>query len=463
MIQDPIDNQRLERMPPQAIEIEQAVLGAMMLEQRAISHAVEILDPNCFYNAPHSRIFEAMLSLYERGVTVDQLTLAEELKDRDQLNDVGGAVYLAELVAKVATPANIDIHARIVLEKALSRRLIETASDIIEQAYKGSGDVLELINRAEQRLFAIGENWIGGEIGGGIESLETIMGDALEQIERTHSKASTVSGVNTGFTDLNESTSGLQKGELIVLAACPNVGKTALALTLARNAAVDAGVGVVIFSPKMSKMQVVQRLLSIDTKVDLYKLRTGRLRDEDWMLLTRNVERLAQAPIFIDDTPAISVFEAQAKARRLHREYGIGLIVVDYLQLMRGRAKTSRHERELVHISRRLKDLAKELDLPVLALVQISYSEEGFMNPRPHLSDLPELGIEQAADVVMFIYRPDMYGLTSPDDEGLEDLAEIIIDKQRNGPPCCSVTLKWNAESATYEPLAPGWQMASEE
>ena len=263
------------------------------------------------------------------------------------------------------------------------------------------------------------------------------MGDALEQIERTHSKASTISGVNTGFTDLNECTSGLQKGELIVLAACPNVGKTALALTLARNAAGDAGVGVLIFSPKMSQMQVVQRLLSIDAKVDLYKLRTGRLHDKDWMYLMRSIERLAQVPIFIDDTPAISVFEAQAKVRRLHREYGIGLIVVDYLQLMRGQAKTSSHEQELAHISRRLKDLAKELDLPVLVLVQISYSEEGFMNPRPHLSDLPELGIEQAADVVMFIYRPDIYGLTSPDDEGLEDLAEIIIDKQRNGPPCC--------------------------
>ena len=243
MTQEPIDNQRPERMPPQAIEIEQAVLGAMMLEQHAVGHAVEILDPSCFYNASHSQIFEVMLSLYERGVAVDQFTLAEKLRHRDQLDDVGGVVYLAKLAAQVANAANIDVHARIVLEKALSRRLIETTSDIIEQAYKGSDDVLELINRAEQRLFAIGENWIGGGIGGGIESLETIMGDALEQIERTHSKTNTVSGVNTGFTDLNELTSGFQKGELIVLAAYPGVGKTGLALTLARNAAVDAEVG----------------------------------------------------------------------------------------------------------------------------------------------------------------------------------------------------------------------------
>ena len=205
----------------------------------------------------------------------------------------------------------------------------------------------------------------------------------------------------------------------------------------------------------MSKRQVVQRLLSIETKVDLHKLRTGRLRGGDWMHLTRNIERLARAPIFIDDTPGISVIEVRAKARRLHRKYGIGLVVVDYLQLMSGQAKTSSREREISHISRRLKDLAKELDLPVLVLVQLSYSKEGFRHPRPHLSDLPELGIEQSADVVMFIYRPDMYGLRAADDESLKDLADIIIDKQRNGPLCCSVTLKWNAESATYEPLAP--------
>ena len=436
-------------MPPQAVEIEQAVLGAMMLEQRAIVRVVEILDSSCFYNTTHSQIFEAIMSLFERGVAVDQLTLAEELKRRDQFNDVGGAVYLGKLATQVAIASNIDVHARTVLEKALSRRLIETASDIIEQAYKGSEDILELIDNAEQRLFTISENWIGDEI----EPLEWLIGDALEQSKRVHNKISKVTGVDTGFIDLNEHTSGLQKGDLIVLAACPNVGKTALALTLARNAAVDAKIGMVIFSPKMSKMQVVQRLLSIETKVDLHKLRTGRLRDEDWMHLTRNIDRLKQAPIFIDDTPAISVFEARAKARRMHREHGIDMIVVDYLQLMSGQTKTSSHEQEISHISRRLKDLAKELDMVVLVLVQLSCAVESRKDPRPQLSDLPE-GIEQAADVVMFIYRPDMYGLTSPDGESLEDFAEIIIAKQRNGPSG-SVNLIWNAESATYEPLAP--------
>ncbi len=436
-------------MPPQAVEIEQAVLGAMMLEQHAVGHALEILDPSCFYNATHSRIFETMISLYERGVAVDQFTLAEELKRRDQLDDVGGVVYLVKLATQVATAANIDVHARILIEKALSRRLIETASDIIEQAYKGSGDVLELINRAEQRLFTIIEN----QIGDGVESLETVMGNTLLQIERIHNRGVTVSAVETGFADLNAQTSGLQKGDLIVLAAQPSVGKTALALTLARNAAVDAGVGVVIFSPKMSRMQLARRLLSAETQVDLHKLCTGQLSDDDWMHLTRNIDRLAQAPIFIDDTLGISELEARAKARRLQRECGIGMVVIDYLQLMSGRVGTQSRERETSHILRRLKDLAKELDVPVLVLVQLSYAEESFMNPRPQLSDLPE-GIEQIADMVMFIYRPDMYGLTSPDGESLESLAEIIIDKQRNGPPC-SVTLRWNAECATYEPLVP--------
>ena len=279
------------------------------------------------------------------------------------------------------------------------------------------------------------------------------MGDVIEQSKRTHNKVATVSGLDTGFIDLNDCISGLQKGDLIVLAACPSVGKTALALTLARNAAVDAGVGVLIFSPKMSKIQVVQRLLSIETKVNLHKLRTGRLRDEDWARLTHYTDHLAQAPIYIDDTPGISVFEARAKARRLQREYGIGMIVIDYLQLMSGHVRMQSREREILHILRRLKDLAMELDLPVLVLVQLSCAVESRKDPKPKLSSLPE-GIEQTADVVMFIYRPDLYRLTSPDGESLENLAEIIIDKQRNGP-LGSVILKWNAESATYEPLAP--------
>ncbi len=459
MTQSPNGGQDLGRMPPQAVEVEQAVLGAMMLEQRAIVRAVETLDESCFYHAPHSRIFAAMTDLFERGTAVDQLTLTEELKRRGQLDDVGGVVYLAKLGSEVATTANIDYHARIVLEKALSRKLIETSSEVIERAYAADEDVQTLIDNAEQKLFTLSEN----QIGEGFELLEKVMGETFEHLEHVHAGAGTVLGVDTGFADLNDQMSGFQKGDLVILAARPSVGKTALALTLARNAAVDAGVGVAIFSLEMSKMQLAQRLLSAETKVDLHKLRTGRLREEDWMHLTHNIDRLAQAPIHIDDTPGISVLEARAKARRLQREYGIGMVIIDYLQLMSGHARAQSREQEISHISRGLKAMAKELDVPVLALSQLSRAVESRTDRRPQLSDLRESGsLEQDADVVMFIYRPEMYDLKSPDGESLEGLAQIIIGKQRNGP-VGSVDLMWNKESATYEAMAPGWRSEPEE
>ena len=459
MTQSPTQAQDLGRMPPQAVEVEQAVLGAMMLEQQALSRAFEILDKSCFYHASHGRIFEAMHTLFEQGTTVDQLTLTEELKRRGQLDDVGGVVYLAKLGSEVATAANIDFHARIVFEKALSRKLIEAASEISERAYAADEDIQTLIDKAEQQLFSLSEN----QIGEGFEPLDKVMGDAFEHIERIHAKTDTVLGVDTGFANLNDLTSGFQKGDLIILAARPSVGKTALALTLARNAAVDAGVGVAIFSLEMSKMQLAQRLLSAETKVDLHKLRTGRLTEDDWMHLTRNIDRLAQAPIYIDDTPGISVLEARAKARRQLREYGIGMVVIDYLQLMSGHLRTQSREQEISQISRGLKAMAKELDMPVLALSQLSRAVESRTDRRPQLSDLRESGsLEQDADVVMFIYRPEMYGLKSPDGESLEGTAEIIVGKQRNGP-VDSVPLMWNKESATYEMMAPDWRTEPEE
>ena len=459
MTQSSTEAQNIGRMPPQAVEVEQAVLGAMMLEQRAIVRAFEILDESCFYHAPHSRIFAAMLGLFERGTAVDQLTLTEELKRRGQLDDVGGVVYLAKLGSEVATTANIDFHARIVLEKALGRKLIETSSEIIERAYAADEDVQTLIDNAEQKLFTLSEN----QIGEGFEPLEKVMGETFEHLETVHARKGTVLGVDTGFADLNDQMSGFQKGDLIILAARPSVGKTAFALTLARNAAVDAGVGMAIFSLEMSKMQLAQRLLSVETKVDLHKLRTGRLSDEDWMNLTHNIERLARAPIYIDDTPGISVLEARAKARRLQREHGVGMIIIDYLQLMSGHLRTQSREQEISHISRGLKAMAKELDVPVLALSQLSRAVESRTDRRPQLSDLRESGsLEQDADVVMFIYRPEMYDLKSPDGESLEGLAQIIIGKQRNGP-VGSVELMWNKESATYEAMAPNWRTESEE
>ena len=459
MTQSPNGGQDLGRMPPQAVEVEQAVLGAMMLEQRAIVRAIEILDESCFYHAPHSRIFTAMTELFEQGTAVDQLTLTEELKRRGQLDDVGGVVYLAKLGSEVATTANIDFHARIVLEKALGRKLIETSSEVIERAYAADEDVQTLIDNAEQKLFTLSEN----QIGEGFEPLEKVMGETFEHLEHVHAGAGTVLGVDTGFADLNDQMSGFQKGDLIILAARPSVGKTAFALTLARNAAVEAGVGMAIFSLEMSKIQLAQRLLSVETKVDLHKLRTGRLSDEDWMNLTHNIERLARAPIYIDDTPGLSVLEARAKARRLQREHGVGMVIIDYLQLMSGHIRTQSREQEISHISRGLKAMAKELDVPVLALSQLSRAVESRTDRRPQLSDLRESGsLEQDADVVMFIYRPEMYDLKSPDGESLEGLAQIIIGKQRNGP-VGSVDLMWNKESATYEAMAPGWRAEPEE
>ena len=459
MTQSPSQAPDLGRMPPQAVEVEQAVLGAMMLEQRALSRAFEILDKSCFYHASHGRIFEAMNTLFEQGTAVDQLTLTEELKRRGQLDDIGGVVYLAKLGSEVATAANIDFHARIVFEKALSRKLIEAANEISERAYAADEDVQTLLDKAEQQLFSLSEN----QIGEGFEPLDKVLGDAFEHIERIHAKTDTVLGVDTGFANLNELTSGFQKGDLIILAARPSVGKTALALTLARNAAVEAEVGVAVFSLEMSKMQLAQRLLSAETKVDLHRLRTGRLSDEDWMHLTRNIDRLAQAPIYIDDTPGISVLEARAKARRLQREYGIGMVVIDYLQLMSGHLRTQSREQEISQISRGLKAMAKELDVPVLALSQLSRAVESRTDRRPQLSDLRESGsLEQDADVVMFIYRPEMYDLKSPDGESLEGIAQIIVGKQRNGP-VDKVDLMWNKESATYEMLAPDYRTEPEE
>ena len=449
----------LERLPPQAIEVEQAVLGAMLLDQRAVGRAVELLDRMYFYHGPHAKIFEAIITLYERNEAVDQLTLGEELKKRGQLEEVGGVVYLATLASEVATAANIDHHAKIVVEKGLTRSLIEAAALITERAYEERSDAKELLDWSEQRIFSLSEK----QLSQGFEGIDDVLHETFEQIEQAHNRDSSVTGVDTGFADLNDMTAGFQNGDLVIIAARPSVGKTALAMCLARNAAVAAGKGVAIFSLEMSKQQVAQRLLCIETKIDLHKLRTGRLREGDWVHLTRNVTTLAQAPIYIDDAPGITVLEARAKARRLMRERGIGLVIIDYLQLMTSRDSVSSREQEVSSISRGLKGLAKELNVPVVALSQLSRATETRTDRRPQLSDLRESGsIEQDADVVMFIYRPDLYGLATGDGAGLESVAEIIIGKQRNGPTG-SVSMMWNAPCASFETLAQDFRIEQEE
>ena len=455
----PGNGRDVERMPPQAVELERAVLGGMMIDSRAIGRGIELLDSSCFYHIPHGQIYAAMLRMYERNEPVDQLTLAEELRRENQLEKVGGVVYLASLATEVSSSANIDYHARIVLEKALGRKLIETSAQVSAKAYEGSTDVQELISWAEQNIFALTERGLSD----GFERLETVLGSTLEQIENAHRQYSIVSGVETGFTEINEITSGFQNGDLLILAARPSVGKTALALCLARNAAVEAGVPVGVFSLEMSKMQLAQRLLCIETRLDLHKLRTGRLKEEDWLNLTQKVGKLAQAQIFVDDTPGINVLEARAKARRLKRDYGVGMIIIDYLQLMSSHTQVNSREQEISQISRVLKGLAKELDVPVLALSQLSRAVESRTDRRPQLSDLRESGsLEQDADVVMFIYRPEVYGLRSAEGGTLEGYAEVIIGKQRNGPTG-SVHLMWNPESASYENMAPEFRIEQEE
>ena len=425
----------------------------MLLDQRAVGRAVELLDRMYFYHGPHAKIFEAIIALYERNEAADQLTLGEELKKRGQLEEVGGVVYLATLASEVATAANIDHHAKIVVEKGLTRSLIEAAALITERAYEERSDAKELLDWSEQRIFSLSEK----QLSQGFEGIDDVLHETFEQIEQAHNRDSSVTGVDTGFAHLNDRTSGFQNGDLIIIAARPSVGKTALAMCLARNAAVTAGKGVAIFSLEMSKQQVAQRLLCIETRIDLHKLRTGRLREGDWVHLTRNVTTLAQAPIYIDDAPGITVLEARAKARRLMRERGIGLVIIDYLQLMTSRDSVSSREQEVSSISRGLKGLAKELNVPVVALSQLSRATETRTDRRPQLSDLRESGsIEQDADVVMFIYRPDLYGLATG------DVAEIIIGKQRNGPTG-SVKLMWNAPCASFETLAQDFRIEQEE
>ena len=442
------DNQPL---PPQAIEIEQAVLGAMMLDPGAIDRASATLDSDCFFHVPHKWIYAAIIDLHERGVAIDQLTLSEELKLRDQFHEAGGSVYLARLAIEFASATNIDAHARIILDKALRRKVIETAGEIIEQAREGSRELDVLLESAAQGLDRIRQN----QIVDGLEPLASQIGDAVKQIEQSCSRVGSLSGIGTGFIDLDHITSGLQKGDLILLAAAPGAGKTSLAFALARNAAVETGVGVAIFSPRTSRMELARRLLSAEAQVDLHKLCSGRLRDDQLVHLRSAAERLAGIPVYIDDTPRISITEIRAKARRLHREHGIGLTIVNSLEMMGRQTKAYTCKQE---ISRGLKGLAQELNVPVLALSELECTQE-----RPRLEDLWESGnLDQEADMVMFIYHPDMHGIEDHEDTSFEGTAEIIIAKQRNGP-LGSVKLQWNAESATFRDLAPEWRTETEE
>jgi replicative DNA helicase len=441
--------QNFDRIPPQALEAEMSVLGAMMIDKDSIGKVVEILESSHFYRTVHQRIFDAARMLYEKNEPVDLITLSETLKQKKQLEEIGGSYYLTELAEAIPSGANVEYHARIVQEKYLMRKLIEESSGIAKDCYESSDDIYQIIDRSEQRIFNLSEKRLRGTF----QHISPIMHDAFENIEKFHERKGTVTGVPTGFTKLDELTSGLQQSELIIVAGRPSMGKTAFSLNIARTVAVEGKTPVGFFSLEMSERQLAVRLLCAEAKVDAHAVRTGHLADDQWQKLSMCVGVLTEAPIYIDDTPGIGVLELRAKARRLKKEKDVGLIVIDYLQLMSGPRNVESRQQEISVISRSLKALAKELDVPVVALSQLSRAVEvRGGEKRPMLSDLRESGaIEQDADVVLFVYRPEFY-LKHEEARAkhLDGKAEIIIGKQRNGP-VGTVHLTFLKEMAKFE------------
>jgi len=442
--------------PPAAPEIEASVLGAMMIEKEAVSKAIELLTSNSFYLTEHKRIFEAMVSLFESGEPIDTVTLYDELKKREQLDEVGGAVYLSKLSQNISSAANIEYHAKIILEKEILRGLISSSHDIAKAAYEGTEDAFDILDEAERKIFEITESHLKKSFLG----MDRAVRDALEYIEAIHSKTNQKFSVPTGFYELDEILGGFQKSDLVIVAARPSMGKTAFALTLARNAAIDHKIPVGIFSLEMSTMQLIIRMLCAEGRLNAHLVRTGKLPSSEGVKLSKNAHKLIESPIYVDDTPAQTVLEIRAKARRLKVEKNIGMIIIDYLQLMQGPAKAESREREISHISRSLKSLAKELNIPVLALAQLNRAVETRTDKRPQLSDLRESGsIEQDADVVIFLNRPEYYGMKQDTDgNSLEGVAEVIVGKQRNGPTG-DVKLAFIKEYARFENLAHARQI----
>jgi len=417
----------LQKLPPQSIEGEKCVLGAMLLEKDAIITASEMLREEDFYREDHKKIFQTMIDLFDKNEPVDLVTVAEELRKKSILEDVGGAVYLAELVNSVPTAANISKYCRIVQEKSILRRLIRVATRIISLGYEASRDVEDIVDEAERLIFEIAQK----KSSEGFSYIKDVILDTFERIEQLYNSKGSMTGVPTGFHDFDRMTSGLQPSDLILIAARPSMGKTAFALNIAQHAAVRENIPVAIFSLEMSKEQLVQRMLCAEANIDSHRLRSGELDDSDWEKLARAMGLLSEAPIYIDDTPGIPVMEVRAKARRLKAEKGLGLIIIDYLQLMQGKGDSENRQHEISQISRSLKALARELNVPVVALSQLSRAPEMRQDHRPILSDLRESGSqEQDSDVVAFLYRDEYY---NPDTEK-KNIAEIIIAKQRNGP-----------------------------
>ncbi|MFZ2937943.1 MAG: replicative DNA helicase [Candidatus Omnitrophota bacterium] len=436
----------LEKVPPQNLEAEMAVLGSMLIDDDAISVAAERLDKDAFYKDTHQRIFEAILELYNANKAVDLITLTDELKRKMLLEEIGGVSFLSALANSVPTAANIAHYVKIVKEKGILRTLISNSTKIVSLCYESDGNVDEVVDHAERLVFEVSDR----KHHGSYIHLKEIIKDTIETIDRLYQNKEHVTGVPTGYIDFDLKTAGLQSSDLIVIAGRPSMGKSAFALGVAEYAGVVEKVPVAIFSLEMSKEQLVQRMLCAHAKVDAHKVRTGYLATSDWPRLTAAAGKLSEAPIFIDDTPAISVMELRAKARRLKAHHDIKLIILDYMQLMRGSGDIESRQQEISEISRSLKALARELSVPVIAISQLSRAVESRTDHRPQLSDLRESGaIEQDADVVVLILREEYYNPT-PDNQGI---AEIIIAKQRNGP-VGSLKLAFIKEYTRFENIA---------
>jgi len=434
-ITNPTPYAGLGKLPPQAVDLEEAVLGALMLEKDALSSVIDILKPEVFYRDNHQKIFQAIRTLFEKTSPVDILTVTAQLRTQGELEMIGGAYYITELTNRVASAANIEYHSRIIIQKFIQRELIRISTETINNAYEDTTDVLDLLDKAEKNLFEVAQNNLRRDA----RKMDDLLHESLKEMELLKDKKDGLTGIASGFTELDRMTSGWQKSDLVIIAARPAMGKTAFVLSCARNAAVDFDKPVVVFSLEMSSIQLVNRLVSGETEIEQEKIRKGTLEEWEWQQIHSKIGRLEQAPLIIDDTPALNIFEFRAKCRRLKSQHDIQLIIIDYLQLMHGKSdgKGGNREQEIGSISRALKSVAKELNVPVIALSQLSRAVENRPggSKRPMLSDLRESGsIEQDADMVLFLYRPEYYGLEVDEDNNpTQGVGEVIIAKHRNG------------------------------